>query len=292
MRNKHSKKFNRIGITARKLPAATTATQRLVNYLQTQYPSCQIILNDEITEVNGANISKKIPLQQVCTEADLMICVGGDGTLINTARFLLPHKVPVLGINLGHLGYLTDISPQELEVEMQKIMDGQFWIENRQILSAHIEGKPDNNMLALNEFQITRTYGRGLMTDLEVIVDDSYLVRQRSDGILISTPTGSTAYGLAAGGPIISPQLDAIGIIPICPHTLSYRPIVLSGKSIIKVIPHNKKQKNLCIADGRDTLDFSNQEIIVIEKHHTDLLLIHPNSHNEFQVLSNKLGWG
>ena len=131
--------------------------------------------------------------------------------------FLLPYNVPVLGVNLGHLGYLTDISPQELEPEIKKIMDSEFWIENRQMLSAHIDSHPNEKMLALNEFQITREYGRGLMTDLEILVDGNYLVRQRSDGILISTPTGSTAYGLAAGGPIISPQLDAIGITPICP---------------------------------------------------------------------------
>ncbi len=287
-----SKKFTRIGITARKLPAARSTAQRLITYLSIEYPECRFVVNEDIQEVVASSRIKKTSLSQVCAEVDLMICIGGDGTLINTSRFIYQYHLPVLGINLGHLGYLTDISPNELEPEIKKIMDGQFWIERRQMLSAYIDSKPDEKFLALNEFQISRKYGRGLMTDLEVYVDGYYVVRQRSDGLLITTPTGSTAYSLAAGGPIISPQLDAIGITPICPHTLTYRPIVLSGQSKIEIIPHNKQQKNLCIVDGRDVISFTNSERVMIEKHHTDLLLVHPNSHDEFKVLSSKLGWG
>lgn len=287
---KSQKKFNRIGVTTRKLPQATSTLRRLISHIERTCPECEIFVNEKITQVDGATI--KMPLSELCAQVDLMICIGGDGTLINTARYLLPYNTPVLGINLGHLGYLTDILPQQLESEMQKIMGGKFWIEKRQILRARVDQRTDEQLLALNELHITRARGRGLLTDLEIHVNGNYLVRQRADGVLINTPTGSTAYALAAGGPIISPELDAIGITPICPHTLNYRPLVLSAECKIEIISHNKKQKNLCIADGHNTMEFTHQQRVIIEKHNTDLRLMHPNSHNEFEVLSNKLGWG
>lgn len=287
----HRQIFTRIGITTQKPPQAIPVVNTLIHILQSHYPQCQIFLNEKITGVENNQVVK-MALADLCAKVDLVITIGGDGTLINTARFLLPHNTPVVGINLGHLGYLTDIIPNEVETEIQKIMAGEFWVEKRQMLSAYVDSTPENKMLALNEMHITRTYGRGLMTDLEIHVDGNYLIRQRSDGILVNTPTGSTAYALSAGGPIISPQLSAIGITPISPHTLSYRPIILSDHSKITIIPHNKGQKNLCIADGKNTTHFNNNEQIIIQKHHSELHLIHPNSHNEFKVLASKLGWG
>lgn len=240
------------------------------------------------------NLANPMSIAEIGEWADLVIVIGGDGNMLGMARELAKYRVPLIGINRGNLGFLTDIAPQTAFEQLHSCLErGEFMIEERFLLDAKIEqnGKIIEANNALNEVvvhssQIARTI------DFEVSIDGKFAFSQRSDGLIIGTPTGSTAYSLSAGGPILTPNLNAIALVPMNPHSLSSRPLVVDGDSVISMRFAEYNQSNLVIScDSQRLLPFSPDERILVQKSPDKLRLLHLKDYNYFNVLGSKLGW-
>ncbi|AIK18198.1 NAD(+) kinase [Glaesserella parasuis] len=240
------------------------------------------------------NLANPMSIAEIGEWADLVIVIGGDGNMLGMARQLAKYRVPLIGINRGNLGFLTDIAPQTAFEQLHSCLErGEFMIEERFLLDAKIEqnGKIIEANNALNEVvvhssQIARTI------DFEVSIDGKFAFSQRSDGLIIGTPTGSTAYSLSAGGPILTPNLNAIALVPMNPHSLSSRPLVVDGDSVISMRFAEYNQSNLVIScDSQRLLPFSPDERILVQKSPDKLRLLHLKDYNYFNVLGSKLGW-
>ncbi|ATW46557.1 NAD(+) kinase [Glaesserella parasuis] len=240
------------------------------------------------------NLANPMNIAEIGKWADLVIVIGGDGNMLGMARQLAKYRVPLIGINRGNLGFLTDIAPQTAFEQLHSCLErGEFMIEERFLLDAKIEqnGKIIEANNALNEVvvhssQIARTI------DFEVSIDGKFAFSQRSDGLIIGTPTGSTAYSLSAGGPILTPNLNAIALVPMNPHSLSSRPLVVDGDSVISMRFAEYNQPNLVIScDSQRLLPFSPDERILVQKSPDKLRLLHLKDYNYFNVLGSKLGW-
>jgi NAD+ kinase len=225
---------------------------------------------------------------------DLIIVVGGDGTLLNAARDLVEYEVPLLGINLGRLGFLADVTPSELEVTLDQICSGIYKEDQRTLLQASVirDGKQISHNTAFNDVVLhTRNVAR--MIEYETYINDQFVNVTRSDGLIVSTPTGSTAYALSGGGPIVHPELKALVLVPICTHTMSHRPIVVDADYKIEIVVSESNQAHAqCTCDGQVDLALENGDHIVIEKKENSIRLIHPDSYNYFELLRAKLHWG
>ena len=228
-------------------------------------------------------------LDELGKQCDLVIVIGGDGTLLHTARALADHDVPLLGINLGRLGFLVDISPDDMLATVARIFSGEYEEEHRFLLRVDIDGQHSSalNDVVIHKWNIAR------MIEFETYVDGSFVGAQRSDGLIISTPTGSTAYALSGGGPLLHPDLDATLLVPICPHTLSNRPIVISGNSIVEIrVSGNTELEHVKVTcDGQALLPLDTESVF-IRKHNRPVRLIHPEGHDHFNIMRAKLGWG
>lgn len=207
--------------------------------------------------------------------------IGGDGTILKAARYFSKYNVSIFGINLGHLGFLSQGSENNLEFAVERILRNDYKIESRLMLEC---GKYN----ALNDFVVKGEIS-SRATNFLLEIDGKFVCEYYADGIIISTPTGSSAYSMAAGGPILTPDTDVIGIIPICPHTFSARPIVVSSNSSIKIISC-PEQKYIVSADGQEVFDFENYIIIHKSKNFARLALL--NDNDFFEILRNKLHWG
>lgn len=231
------------------------------------------------------------PIAELACHCDLAIIVGGDGTLLSAAREFADHQVPLLGVNLGRLGFLVDISPDDLEVSLGAVLDGEYDEDRRFLLHATISGQPPAlafNDVVLHKWNIAR------MIEFETWIDGRFVYTQRSDGLIISTPTGSTAYALSGGGPLLAPGLDVIALVPICPHTLSNRPIVVHADSEIEiaVCGHTDPRDVRVTCDGAARLTMNAGDKLHIHRHENPVRLLHPVGHDHFDVLRAKLGWG
>lgn len=218
----------------------------------------------------------------------LAIVLGGDGTILRTARFFAKYSVPILGINLGRLGFLSQAKSTQIEDAVNFVLKGAFKIEDRIMLSA-LNGK----MNALNDIVI-KGDGFSRTSRLYVHINDNIVCDYLADGIIISTPTGSTAYTLSAGGPILSPVLDAVVVVPICPHTMNARPIVIPSSEIIKVTSSQNKPLLKISADGQETLNIGINQDIEIKKNEysAKLILLNLEKNSFYSVLKEKLHWG
>ena len=225
---------------------------------------------------------------------DLAVVVGGDGTMLHVARSLASYALPIIGINLGRLGFLTDLSADRMHEGMDELLRGEFTVEERIMLQVQISNGRDNlnESVALNDVTLSKG-NTGRMIEFDTHVNSEPLGRTRGDGVIISTPTGSTAYALSAGGPILHPLLPAIVFAPICPHTLGHRPMVLDDSSIIEleILDLAGADGNVFI-DGLKQLAVSGNEIIRISRAETVTRMVRINSHNHFTTLRSKLGWG
>jgi len=228
-------------------------------------------------------------------QVDMVIAIGGDGTMLYAARRVAAQGVPLLGINRGRLGFLTDVTPDKSEQALTAILNGDYRSEQRTMLEARIDldgGERGVPMLALNDVVIQ---GRdsGHMLDYVTWVDGSYVNSPAGDGLLVATPTGSTAYALSCGGPIIHPAVNAMVMVPICPHTLSDRPLVLNGASAIEVrIDRRGETKAEVFCDGGYLGEQGIDGLLHIRRADVELTLIHPTEHNYFEILRSKLNWG
>jgi NAD+ kinase len=291
--------FNTVGIIA-KHPQHVPAEQRVP--LQEALQKLAAVLAKHqveviVDEANGEQLAtnlQTVSRNQIGKQADLVIVVGGDGTLLGAARDMLPSGTPILGVNLGRLGFLVDVLPQTLEDTMTQILRGEYIREDRLILEAHIsqQGQTICTHLAFNDVVI---HSRDLprMLELESFIDGQFISSHRADGLIITTPTGSTGYALSGGGPVLHPNLQAIGITPICPHGLGDRPIVAPSSSRIEVqISDNAHPDAIVAWDGQILENLSAGDTVHIAPAANHVRLIHPQGYDFFNLLRSKLGWG
>ena len=219
---------------------------------------------------------------------DLIIVFGGDGTLLNSARKYLDYEIPILGINMGKVGFLTDIKVDNFEKSLSDILDGNYLIEERNLVSAKFN---ETHLYGLNEVVIHSGSYAQLMR-YQLSVNDKIVYEQRSDGLIVATPTGSTAYALSAGGPIIHPSLDVWTILPMLPQSLSSRPFIISSeeKVIINLFDGPNEQAKICV-DGQNDIDLPFNVEISISKMKKTLKLVHPKDNDFFEACREKLGW-
>ena len=232
--------------------------------------------------------AKITPSSNYDEQASLVITIGGDGTLLKASRFYAPKNVPILGINLGRLGFLAQANTDEIEASVLKLINNEYRIESRMMLSAY-----NDRVLALNDIVIKGdTFSR--TSKLFLYINGKVVCDYLADGIIISTPTGSTAYTLSAGGPVLVPGLDAMVIVPICAHTLTARPLVIPASEEIKITSCNTCSKLKMSADGQDTIDISADDCVVIKKSKTEakLVILEKENNGFYAVLREKLQWG
>lgn len=232
-------------------------------------------------------------LVEIGEKAELAIVVGGDGNMLGAARVLSRFDISVIGVNRGNLGFLADLNPEDFQAALKEVLQGKYVEDERFLLEAEVyrHGRLRSHNCALNEV-VLHPGKIAHMIEFEVAIDGSFAFSQRSDGLIISTPTGSTAYSLSGGGPIVSPSLNAISIVPMFPHTLSSRPLVVDGNRRIKlsVSPDNRGTQEVS-CDGQISLPVSPSDEIEIYQSPNVLRLIHPEGYNYYHVLRNKLGW-
>jgi len=231
------------------------------------------------------------PLDQLLEGADLAVAVGGDGTLLALARSVAAHHVPLVGVNLGHLGFLTDIPADSLVPMMTALLDGEFTEEWRFLLDAEIR-RGDQTIfktVAFNDVVFSRG-AMGTMIEFAVEVNGEFVYSLRADGIIVNTPTGSTAYALSSGGPILQPGLPAISLVPISPHTLSNRPIAISNESEVRIrlIRGANARVNF---DVQAFFDPEPDDVVIVKAHKNRLRLLHPAGYSYFSMLRSKLHW-
>ena len=235
--------------------------------------------NENFTVLEHKEFVKKV---------NIVVVFGGDGTLLNAARKYLNYDIPILGINMGNVGFLTDISTDNFEKTIKEVLDGNYKIEERNLVSAKFG---NNHLYGLNEVVIHSGAYAQLMR-YRLNVNDRVVYEQRSDGLIIATPTGSTAYALSAGGPIIHPSLDVWTILPMLPQSLSSRPFVISTDEKVEMDLFDGPNENakICV-DGQDDIDIPYGEKILISKMEKTLKLVHPNDNDFFEACREKLGW-
>lgn len=233
---------------------------------------------------------KTTPYSQI----DLVIVIGGDGSLLQSARDIVPFGIPIIGINRGRKGFLADISPQHLTEEIIPIIQGQYLEEPRFLLEAKLfrDNQIINEGIALNDVVVYSGHV-ARMIEFEIFINKTFVYKQRSDGLITSTPTGSTAYALSGGGPIVHPHLEAMTLVPMHPHTLSSRPLVINANAQIEL--HLTLENQLhprCSLDGQEHFDMLPNDVLKITRHPQTLRLLHPKQYDYYHTLRSKLGWG
>ncbi|MBI5440266.1 MAG: NAD(+)/NADH kinase [Deltaproteobacteria bacterium] len=224
---------------------------------------------------------------------DLLVVLGGDGTFLSAVRALDGCEVPVLGVNLGFLGFLTEISLDELYPMLESVLQGKTSVEPRMILEARFErrGKPMGSYHVLNDVVVNKG-AVARISDVEVRVNGRYLTNYKADGLILATPTGSTAYSLSAGGPIVDPHLPAIVLTPICPHTLTHRPLLLDHSATVEVRLVSKNGEVFLSLDGQEGFELQEDDLVRVRKADRRALLVESPSRDYYQVLRHKLVWG
>jgi NAD+ kinase len=285
--------FNRIGLVGRPGHAGVVATlRRLLVFLALKEVS---IVVDDVTagliDGHGQKECKRDELSDCC---DLVIVVGGDGSMLTVAKYIASDQIPVIGINRGKLGFLTDILPDEIEAKIEEVLSGQYTIESRFLLDVEINEADSRKKLgsALNDV-VLHPGKAAQMIEFELYVDGKFVYSQESDGLIVATPTGSTAYSLSAGGPIMHPDLNAIVLVPMYPHSLNSRPIVVDGDSEIRIVVAAKESLQPQVScDGEVKYTATASDEIFVSKKRVPLRLVHPPEHSFYQACRSKLGWG
>ncbi|MDH3689576.1 MAG: NAD(+) kinase [Gammaproteobacteria bacterium] len=227
---------------------------------------------------------------------DLAIVVGGDGTMLHAARELTRHDIPLVGVNLGRLGFLTDIAADDMYPEIDRILEGEFNTEARIMLDLNVvhQDKSIHSGTALNDVVVSKGELARLL-EFQTYIDGEFVTSSRGDGVIVATPTGSTAYALSAGGPILHPTIPALTLVPICPHTLSNRPIVLNSDSTITfeidTVDGEHESAHVSV-DGHTKYALTGHERVEVKRAKRTLRLVRPLGHNHYDVLRSKLGWG
>lgn len=267
-----------------------SALLRLADHLSQR--GLRVIIATQTAERVGIAGFETATLSEIGHVADLVVVFGGDGTMLSIARILAPHDVSVVGVNQGRLGFLTDVSLDTMIQTLDEMLAGEFVVEDRFLLDAVIRrnGEILHEARAFNDVVVSKG-AAGRLIELEVFIDGQFVYSQRSDGLVIASPTGSTAYALSAGGPILHPTLEAIALVPICPHTLSNRPIAVNSHSQVEVLIVHADD---CCAnlDGQHRLDLQVGDRVQVSGSMETVRLLHPKGHSYYDMLRQKLHWG
>jgi len=286
--NKH---FNCIGIVGHpRHPTALTTHEMLYRWLCSE--GYEVIVEQQIAHDLNLTQVRTGTLAEIGQQADLAVVVGGDGNMLGAARVLARYDIKVIGINRGNLGFLTDLDPDNAQQQLAAVLEGHYITEKRFLLEAQVchHDTPTRLSTAINEV-VLHPGKIAHMIEFEVYIDEIFAFSQRSDGLIISTPTGSTAYSLSAGGPILTPSLDAITLVPMFPHTLSARPLVINGDSTIRLRFSHMRSDLEISCDSQIALPIQDEETVLIRRCDYHLNLIHPKDYSYFNTLSSKLGW-
>jgi NAD+ kinase len=254
----------------------------------------KVIISEE-TPYSGSDPGiVRLPEKEIGQHADLVIAIGGDGTLLYAAGLVARHKVPLLGVNRGRLGFLTDVMPQNMFPCIDAALEGKLQVDERPLLAAclrYANGRVAE-ALALNDVVMQKLV-TGRMLDFETYLDGTYVNTHAGDGVVVATPTGSTAYALSCGGPIIEPHLDVVVVAPICPHTLSDRPIVVSARSEVEVkLLERPDTRAQVTCDGTVLGELEPGDRLTIKPAAEKITLLHPAGHDYYRLLRSKLHWG
>ena len=285
-----STRFSRVGLMGR---ASDPEVSRLVGELAAQLAAAKAeVLVD--AALGAAPPARALPLAELAGQADLLIVVGGDGTLLKAAHAVAARPIPLVGVNLGRLGFLADITPEKLQDDIAAILKGDYSSEQRLMLDSRVQrgGDSEDCPAVLNDVVVQKADG-GRLIEFETRVDGHFLCAYRADGIVVATPTGSTAYALSGGGPILHPAMDAVTLVPICPHTLGDRPIVVSGPSEIEIKVTDTHGGHAQVTwDGQRALPLSAGECVTVKRSARPITFIHPRGYDYYRILRTKLHWG
>ena len=288
--------MKRIGIISkRNKPEAVAVTRNLVEWLRPR--GVEVYIEEEMEEhfsglLLGSHL-KIVDRKELPSLVEMIIVLGGDGTLLSVARLVGVHEVPILGVNLGGLGFLTEITLEELYRVLERVIQGDFITDERVVLNAAVirRGERMAEFTVLNDAVINKG-ALARIIDLETTINGEYLTTFKSDGLIISTPTGSTAYNLSAGGPIVYPSLHCIIVTPICPHTLTNRPIVIPDDVEVRALLKSKQQEVILTLDGQQGFPLEFEDVVEVKKAEGRILLIKSPHRNYFELLREKLKWG
>jgi NAD+ kinase len=282
--------MKKIGIIAKDIPRAHTAVKKLAKWLTAK--GRKVFIDMQTADAVGVegHPSKSLP-----SLVDMIIVLGGDGTLLSAARLVAESRkdVPIFGVNLGSLGFMAEVSLEELYGNLEKALAGKLRADERMMLTARVirKGKVIAEHTVLNDAVVSKgTFAR--MVSLEVSVGEDHLTSIRADGLILATPTGSTAYSLSAGGPIIHPSLHCFVVTPICPHTLSNRPIVIPDSSVVRVKLVSRSKGASLSSDGQVVVPLQQDDIIEVKKAKYRVRLIKHPTKNYYEILRTKLKWG
>jgi len=288
-----SPEFRQIGIVARPDdPAAGALLRELAASCSAQ--GRHVLLDASACPYLPAGQYPCLPRHRLVRESDVLIVIGGDGTLLGLAREAVLGTAPILGVNLGRLGFLVDISPDEMVERLRHVFCGAYLSEARMLLAADVfrHGQAAFSGVALNDV-VLRAGQAARMIEFETFIDGRYLLTQRGDGMVLASPTGSTAYALSTGGPIVDAGLDAIVLAPICPHALTHRPLVVRAQSVLelRLSTHNRTPA-LVSLDGQRDFEIENNDVLRVRRHSRPIRLLHPTDYDPFHILRAKLRWG
>lgn len=272
-----------------KAPEIVEPLLRLANFLSLK--GITVVVDSLTAEHLDSHPYIERSLDEIGRSVDLAIVLGGDGTMLNIARTLSPCRVPLVGVNQGRLGFLTDLTLDSMLDSIAAMLEGKFVTEQRLLITAQVM-RDDAEVFkgsAFNEVVVHRNSASS-MIEFEVRIDGDYLYNQRADGLIVSTPTGSTAYAMSAGGPILHPSLDVLELVPICPHTLSNRPIVVKGTSVLQILTHRTGDLHLR-CDSHTSFDLQLHDKIIVTRHSEPACLLHPVGHSYYHTLREKLLW-
>jgi NAD+ kinase len=289
--------FSSIGLVGRQDNANITDSLNSLADFLLQRQGVKVVVDQAVSEFMKGHSAVAdmliVPQDDLHLHCDLVIVVGGDGSMLKVANSLADQNLPVVGINRGRLGFLTDISPEEFEQVLGQVLDGKYKEETRFLLNVCIErdGKQEDIGCALNDVVLHPGIA-AQMIEFSLFIDDEFVYQQASDGLIIATPTGSTAYSMSAGGPIMHPKLDAVVLVPMYPHSLSSRPVVIDGQSEVKIVVgdrYNMMPQVSCDGSVEYTAEAGDQ--IHVSKKAEKLRLLHPIEYNYYATCRSKLGW-
>ena len=285
--------FKRIGLVGRPNHSGVVdSLSRLFAFLSEK--DVEIVLDDVTAGLIENPDVNECTREELSSRCDLVIVVGGDGSMLNVAKFIASDQVPVIGINRGKLGFLTDVLPNEIETNIANVLNGNYSVEKRFLLDVVARrGETEHNLGAALNDVVLHPGKAAQMIEFELFVYDKFVYSQESDGLIVATPTGSTAYALSAGGPIMHPHLNAVVLVPMYPHALSSRPIVIDGDSEIRLVVAAKESLEPQLScDGEVKYTAVAGDEFLVTKKSVPLQLIHPPNHSFYQACRSKLGWG
>lgn len=238
--------------------------------------------------------ARRYSKQKIPSLVDMIVVLGGDGTLLSVARLMEERQVPILGVNLGGLGFLTATTLEKMYPTLQSIQKNEYILDKRMMLAAEVyrQGERISGYTVLNDAVIHKGAALARIIDIDTYIDKQFVTSFRADGLIISTPTGSTAYCLSAGGPIVHPQVEAFIVTPICPHTLTNRPVVIPDTAVVEVIMRSEHEDVMLTLDGQVGVALLYRDVVRVTKAKHQIQLIQPSDRNYFEVLKTKLRWG